>query len=137
MKIGLRIKNLREERGYSQGELARRVGVTQPTVSDWENNKTEPAVDNLRILATELEVFFEWLATGRGPQQYSPQTSGPHPPTRSTCWRSTAACPRRGAKPCWSSSPAGHNGSAVAMHATCRWLAARDRDGGGDLIVSP
>lgn len=75
MKIGLRIKNLREERGYSQGELARRVGVTQPTVSDWENNKTEPAVDNLRILATELDVFFEWLATGRGPRQYSPQVN--------------------------------------------------------------
>lgn len=77
MKIGLRIKNLREERGYSQGELARRVGVTQPTVSDWENNKTEPAVDNLRILATELDVFFEWLATGRGPRQYAPQANQP------------------------------------------------------------
>lgn len=77
MKIGSRIKNLREERGYSQGELARRVGVTQPTVSDWENNKTEPTVDNLRILATELDVFFEWLATGRGAKQFSPQANQP------------------------------------------------------------
>lgn len=72
MKIGLRIKNLREERAYSQGELARRVGVTQPTVSDWENNKTEPTVDNLRILAVEFDVFFEWLATGRGERQFVP-----------------------------------------------------------------
>lgn len=77
MKIGLRIKNLREERGYSQGELARRVGVTQPTVSDWENNKTEPTVDNLRILAVEFDVFFEWLATGRGERRFAPQALEP------------------------------------------------------------
>lgn len=77
MKIGQRIKGLREERGYSQGELARRVGVTQPTVSDWENNKTEPTVDNLRILAVELDVYFEWLVTGRGAKDYVPQVNGP------------------------------------------------------------
>ncbi|MBI2308770.1 MAG: helix-turn-helix transcriptional regulator [Rhodocyclales bacterium] len=77
MKIGLRIKNLREERGYSQGELARRVGVTQPTVSDWENNKTEPTVDNLRLLAVEFDVFFEWLVTGRGERQFAPLASEP------------------------------------------------------------
>lgn len=77
MKIGLRIKNLREERGFSQGELARQVGVTQPTVSDWENNKTEPTVDNLRILAVEFDVFFEWLATGRGERRFASQAQEP------------------------------------------------------------
>ncbi|MFC5300155.1 helix-turn-helix transcriptional regulator [Azospira restricta] len=77
MKIGLRIKQLREESGCSQGELARRVGVTQPTVSDWENNKTEPTVDNLRLLAVEFDVFFEWLATGRGPRQFAPGVGEP------------------------------------------------------------
>lgn len=77
MKIGLRIKRLREEHGFSQGELARRLGVTQPTVSDWENNKTEPAVDNLRLLAVEFDVFFEWLATGRGPRRFAPLAGEP------------------------------------------------------------
>lgn len=70
MKIGLRIRKLREEHGYSQGELARRIGVTQPTVSDWENNRTEPAVDNLRLLAVEFGVLFEWLTTGRGQRRF-------------------------------------------------------------------
>lgn len=70
MKIGPRIKGSREQRRLSQGELARRVGVSQPTVSDWENGKTEPTVDNMRSLAVELEVCFEWLATGRGPRDY-------------------------------------------------------------------
>ncbi|MBW7901686.1 MAG: helix-turn-helix transcriptional regulator [Rhodocyclaceae bacterium] len=77
MKIGLRIKKLREERGYSQGELARRVGVTQPTVSDWENNRTEPTVDNLRLLAVEFDVFFEWLTTGRGQRRFVPMAGEP------------------------------------------------------------
>lgn len=68
--IGARIKEARETLKISQKELALRVGVSQPSVSDWETGKTEPTVDNLRVLAVELEVFFEWLVTGREPRQY-------------------------------------------------------------------
>lgn len=74
MKIGHRVKECRELKRLSQGELARRVGVTQPSISDWETGKSEPSVDNLRILAVELNVWFEWLATGRGPRDYIPGT---------------------------------------------------------------
>lgn len=70
MKIGQRIKESREYAGLSQGELARRLGVSQPSVSDWENCKSEPSVENMRALAVELAVWFEWLATGRGEQKY-------------------------------------------------------------------
>ena len=70
MKIGYRIKESREKKGVSQGELARRLGVSQPTISDWENGKTDPAVENMRTLAVELDVWFEWLATGRGAKNY-------------------------------------------------------------------
>ena len=73
MKIGHRIKEAREGKRISQGELARRLGVSQPSISDWENGKTEPSVENMRALAVELEVWFEWLATGRGAQAYAPQ----------------------------------------------------------------
>lgn len=77
MKIGRRIKESRELKHYSQGELARLVGVSQPTISDWENGKTEPTVDNLRSLAVELDVCFEWMATGRGPRDYQPGVQEP------------------------------------------------------------
>lgn len=70
MKIGQRIKESREDAGLSQGELARRLGVSQPSVSDWENCKSEPSIENMRALAVELSVWFEWLATGRGTQRY-------------------------------------------------------------------
>lgn len=69
-KIGPRIAESRKRKGYSQTELGTLVGVSQPTVSDWENDRTEPTVDNLRILAVELDVYFEWLSTGRGPRDY-------------------------------------------------------------------
>lgn len=82
MKIGPRIKESREGKRFSQGELARRLGVSQPTISDWENGKTEPTVDNMRTLAVELEVCFEWMATGRGPRDYPPGVQEPRPEYR-------------------------------------------------------
>lgn len=82
MKIGPRIKDSRESKRLSQGELARRIGVSQPTISDWENGKTEPTVDNMRSLAVELEVCFEWLATGRGPRDFQPGVQEARPEYR-------------------------------------------------------
>lgn len=82
MKIGPRIKESRELKRFSQGELARRVGVSQPTISDWENGKTEPTVDNMRSLAVELDVCFEWMATGRGARDYLPGVQEAQPEYR-------------------------------------------------------
>lgn len=78
MKIGPRIKESRDRRKLSQEELARRVGVKQPSVSDWENSRSEPTVENLRVLAVELDLWFEWLVTGRGARDYDPNQ--PQPP---------------------------------------------------------
>lgn len=82
MKIGPRIRAARKARTFSQEELARRVGVKQSSVSDWENDRTEPTVDNLRIIAVELGVWFEWLVTGRGPMDYSPRVEQQSPEYR-------------------------------------------------------
>lgn len=77
MKIGHRIKESRERVRLSQEALAQRIGVSQPTISDWENSKTEPTVDNMRTLAVELGVWFEWLVTGRGSREYHPSVQEP------------------------------------------------------------
>ena len=61
-----RIKQARLEAGLSQAGLARRLYVTQPTVSDWESGRKAPHVRNLVRLALLLGVDFEWLSTGRG-----------------------------------------------------------------------
>jgi transcriptional regulator with XRE-family HTH domain len=47
------IKNARRRCGISQAELAKRLGVSQSAVSDWEFGKKDPSVSNLfRIVAT-------------------------------------------------------------------------------------
>lgn len=51
-----KIRRLRERAKISQAELARRVDVSQPTISDWENGEKVPSGENLVRLATELGV---------------------------------------------------------------------------------
>lgn len=51
-----KIRRLRERAKINQAELARRVDVSQPTISDWENGKKVPSGKNLVRLATELGV---------------------------------------------------------------------------------
>jgi transcriptional regulator with XRE-family HTH domain len=48
------IRELRDEFGWSQFELASRVGVTPSTVYNWESGRTEPRLSQLRALS---EVF--------------------------------------------------------------------------------
>lgn len=45
------IKELRKKKGIQQKELAIEIGVTQPTVSDWESNKKDPSGERLKKLA--------------------------------------------------------------------------------------
>ena len=42
-----RFKKCREEKGFSQKYVALTLGVKAPSVSDWENGKTNPTLDNL------------------------------------------------------------------------------------------
>jgi transcriptional regulator with XRE-family HTH domain len=61
MSIGVRIKKARTSAGYSQGELGKRVGAQQNTVSSWENDRTRPDDKILKRLAAVLETSFEAL----------------------------------------------------------------------------
>lgn len=46
----------------TQNELARRMEVSQPTVSDWLNEKTFPSTENLIRLAEVTGVSLDELA---------------------------------------------------------------------------
>jgi len=39
-----RLKTMREERGWSQGELARRLGVSRQTINAVETDKYDPSL---------------------------------------------------------------------------------------------
>ena len=49
-------------RGLSQQELAKRIGATQPQVSDWMQGKKTPHASNLTKLAEAMDMAEEDLA---------------------------------------------------------------------------
>lgn len=53
------IRTARLERGLTQGELAARIGVSQSTISFWENGTETPMVKHLITLALELPEIVE------------------------------------------------------------------------------
>ena len=53
------IRQLREERGWTQLELAYRLGVTPVTIYNWERGRTEPRVSQTRPQAPQVLTMAE------------------------------------------------------------------------------
>lgn len=71
--IGDRVKQVRLERGMRQGELARKVGVSQATLSQLESNGSQSTV-YVAKLAAVLGVSALWLSDGKGDRQHGALT---------------------------------------------------------------
>ena len=54
MKIAERIKELRQVNGLSQAEFGKKIGVSQDTISLWEQGKSVPAVEYVILI---VEIF--------------------------------------------------------------------------------
>lgn len=62
--LGERIRDARKAAGMSQVDLARRVGVTQPAVANWESGVHDPRRLMIAKIADALDVSPEWFAGG-------------------------------------------------------------------------
>ena len=62
------IRQLREERGWAQLDVAIRLGVTVSTVSLWERGLRVPTLANLNRLARLFGVSLREIAVGRDEQ---------------------------------------------------------------------
>ena len=60
--VGLRIRELREQRKMSQEELGRRVGRSKSVISNYENNIKIPPLDILIQIAVIFNVSLDYLA---------------------------------------------------------------------------
>ena len=56
MFIGDRLRVLREEKKFSQGEIEKRTGLLRSYISRVENGHTVPAVETLEKFARALQV---------------------------------------------------------------------------------
>ena len=63
-KIGKFIATVRKERNLTQEELALRLGVTNKSISRWENGKTMPDLSLFKPLCMELNITLNDLMSG-------------------------------------------------------------------------
>jgi transcriptional regulator with XRE-family HTH domain len=60
--MGERLKRIREERGFSQTELAVAAGIPVGSLRSWERNRREPLLGSAARLAQALGVSIDVLA---------------------------------------------------------------------------
>jgi transcriptional regulator with XRE-family HTH domain len=65
-ELGRRIIKTRMRRGWTQAELARRLGVPRERLGKWERGLNAPSLEDLAALSEVLEVPLEGLGLGRG-----------------------------------------------------------------------
>ena len=61
MTFGEKLKEARKNTGFTQEELAERLGVSRAAVAKWETDKGLPDIDNLKAMAALLDVSIDYL----------------------------------------------------------------------------
>ena len=64
IKIGKFIAALRKDKGLTQEQLGEKLGVTNKTISRWENGNYMPDVEMLSLLSKEFGVSINELISG-------------------------------------------------------------------------
>ena len=59
--MGSNIKRLRRQRGWTQTDLAQRIGCTQGIITAYENNLKRPSLEKITQLAKVLDVSTDEL----------------------------------------------------------------------------
>lgn len=62
--IGSRIKTIRKLNGLNQVEFANKIGVSQGTLSELEQDKYKPSTDTVIAFSNKFKTDLNWLLTG-------------------------------------------------------------------------
>lgn len=67
MVIGTRLRRLREDKDFSQGDIEKRTGLLRCYISRVENGHTIPSLETLERLASALEIpLYQLFYEGEG-----------------------------------------------------------------------
>ena len=66
--FGEKLKQARNDKKLKQSELAKQLGVTNTTVSNWENNISKPDLDMLSYICGALEVKVSYFLEAKLPE---------------------------------------------------------------------
>lgn len=67
MNMADRIQSLRKSKGFSQEELADKVGVSRQAVSKWESEQSTPDIEKIIIMSELFEVTTDYILKGTEP----------------------------------------------------------------------
>ena len=70
-RFTVRLKSAREQAGFTQEQLAEKIGVTRQAVSRWEQGHTQPDMEMLVVLSEALQIEAEFLTFGKQPNTYT------------------------------------------------------------------
>ncbi|MCL2631262.1 MAG: helix-turn-helix transcriptional regulator [Firmicutes bacterium] len=59
--LGKKLKELRKEKGISQGQLAKAIGISRQAVGNWETDIREPSIRDIKLIAKYFEVTTDEL----------------------------------------------------------------------------
>lgn len=61
MGIGIKIKTLRKQHGWTQKEFAKKLGFVQPHVNRWETSKVFPSLEALKKISELFDISIDTL----------------------------------------------------------------------------
>src|SRR3546814_16587917 len=76
--FGARLQRLRTKAGLSQAEVAKRMGVSPPSISSWEKGRARPKRGRMAKLATILGVPISDLLDDAPPDRKSTRLNSSH-----------------------------------------------------------
>ena len=74
--VGARIRAYRQERGWTQDQLASETGVSRSAVAQWETDRAGQLRDNISRIAAALGITVEVLLHGPATRQAARADSG-------------------------------------------------------------
>jgi transcriptional regulator with XRE-family HTH domain len=81
-KIGLRIQKVRGHLGYTQVEMASKLGVTANAFRKNEDGYSVPGYHSLQKLAMDFDISLDWLYFNKGAMIYNEKQEKPAPPEK-------------------------------------------------------
>lgn len=56
MSLGVKLRRLRQQKNWSQSEIAQQLDVSQPAYNKWETDQAKPNINNLLKIAEVFEI---------------------------------------------------------------------------------
>ena len=66
MTFGEKLREARKKANLSQEEFARKAGVSRSAVAKWESDRGMPDVENLKVIASLLNISLDYLLDDDG-----------------------------------------------------------------------